>query len=93
MILCTVAFDILFGVAFIITALLQCRPISYNWTNWRGEGGGQCIDISKVAWANAIVSIALDLFMLAIPLSQLRELKLHWKKKVGVALMFVVGTL
>ncbi|ETS84582.1 hypothetical protein PFICI_02607 [Pestalotiopsis fici W106-1] len=87
-----VAFDILFGVAFIITALLQCRPISYNWTNWRGEGGGQCIDISAVAWANAAVSIALDLFMLGIPLSQLRQLNLHWKKKVGVALMFCVGT-
>ncbi|KAK6076408.1 CFEM domain-containing protein [Seiridium cupressi] len=91
-ILGTVAFDILFGLGFIVTALLQCRPISYNWTNWRGEGGGQCINISAVAWANAAVSISLDLFMLAIPLSQLRELNLHWKKKVGVALMFCVGT-
>ncbi|KAI1867609.1 hypothetical protein JX265_007411 [Neoarthrinium moseri] len=91
-ILGTVAFDVLFGIGFIVTALLQCRPISYNWTNWRGEGGGQCIDISAVAWANAAVSIALDLWMLAIPLSQLRELKLHWKKKIGVAMMFCVGT-
>jgi hypothetical protein len=30
--------------------------------------------------------------MLAIPLSQLRALNLHLKKKIGVALMFVVGT-
>lgn len=75
-----------------MTVLLQCRPISYNWTNWRGEGGGQCVNISAVAWANAAVSIALDLFMLAVPLSQLRALKLHWKKKIGVALMFIVGT-
>ncbi|KAH8681898.1 hypothetical protein BX600DRAFT_447464 [Xylariales sp. PMI_506] len=92
LILGTVAFDILFGIAFIVTAILQCRPISYNWTNWRGEGGGTCYNISAVAWANAAVSIGLDLFMLAIPLWQLRELKLHWKKKVGVAMMFCVGT-
>lgn len=91
-VLCAVAFDVVFGLAFIVTALLQCRPISYNWTNWRGEGGGQCVNISAVAWANAAVSIALDLFMLGIPLSQLRQLNLHWKKKVGVALMFCVGT-
>lgn len=91
-ILCTVAFDVVFGVTFIITVLLQCRPISYNWTNWRGEGGGQCINISAVAWGNAAVSIALDIFMLAIPLSQIRALKLHWKKKIGVGLMFIVGT-
>ncbi|KAH9909669.1 hypothetical protein F4778DRAFT_8858 [Xylariomycetidae sp. FL2044] len=88
----TVAFDVLFGVSFIFTAIFQCRPISYNWTNWRREGGGTCADVSYIAWANAIVSILLDLWMLALPLSQLRELNLHWKKKVGVALMFCVGT-
>ncbi|KAI1498181.1 hypothetical protein F5X99DRAFT_339973 [Biscogniauxia marginata] len=88
----TVVFNIIFGLAFILTATFQCWPISYNWTNWRGEGGGKCVNISAIAWANAAVSIALDIWMLALPLSQLRELKLHWKKKVGVALMFCVGT-
>ncbi|KAI0126996.1 CFEM domain-containing protein [Xylariales sp. AK1849] len=88
----TIAFDILFGVAFILTAVFQCRPISYNWTSWRGEGGGQCVNISTIAWANAAISIVLDIWMLAIPLWQLRDLRLHWKKKVGVALMFCVGT-
>lgn len=39
------------------------------------------------------MSIALDVWMLAIPLWQLRGLKLHWKKKIGVAAMFIVGTL
>lgn len=87
------AFDILFGIAFIVMVLVQCRPISYNWLSWKGEGGGQCVNITAVAWANAAVSIAIDLFMLAIPLSQLSQLKLHWKKKVGVAMMFFVGTL
>jgi hypothetical protein len=31
--------------------------------------------------------------MLAIPLAQLKTLNLHWKKKIGVGLMFCVGTL
>lgn len=31
--------------------------------------------------------------MLAIPLAQLNTLSLHWKKKVGGAIMFCVGTL
>ena len=42
--------------------------------------------------ARAAVSIALDVWMLAIPLAQLPGLKLHWKKKVSVGLMFFVGT-
>ncbi|KAI1634864.1 hypothetical protein F4809DRAFT_616535 [Biscogniauxia mediterranea] len=88
----TVVFNVVFGLSFIIAAVFQCWPISYNWTSWRGEGGGTCVNISAIAWANAAVSISLDLWMLALPLSQLRELKLHWKKKVGVVLMFCVGT-
>lgn len=89
----TVVFNCLFGVAFVLTAIFQCTPISYNWTNWMAEGGGTCVNINAVAWANAGVSIAVDLWMLALPFSQLKNLKMHWKKKIGVALMFCVGTL
>ncbi|POS76901.1 CFEM domain-containing protein [Diaporthe helianthi] len=38
------------------------------------------------------ISIVEDFWMLGIPLSQLRSLQLHWKKKVGVAIMFSTGT-
>jgi hypothetical protein len=31
--------------------------------------------------------------MIAIPMWQVRNLNLHWKKKVGVAIMLLVGTL
>ncbi|KAI0470389.1 hypothetical protein GGR56DRAFT_668240 [Xylariaceae sp. FL0804] len=88
----TVAFDVLFGVAFIVTAVFQCWPISDNWNNWKGEGVGHCADASVIAWANAVVSIALDVWMLALPISQLGKLNLRWKKKLMVGLMFCVGT-
>lgn len=89
----TVAFNSLFGVVFIIVAIFQCRPISHYWNKWHGETSGTCININALAWSNAAISIALDFWMLAIPLSQLTHLQLAWKKKVGVALMFCVGTL
>jgi hypothetical protein len=57
----TIVFVIAFGIAFFFAAIFQCIPISYNWTNWRGQGGGHCVNISVIAWANAGVSIALDL--------------------------------
>ncbi|EAQ89514.1 hypothetical protein CHGG_06133 [Chaetomium globosum CBS 148.51] len=71
---------------------LQCRPISHFWNNWDGEHEGKCLNSNAIAWANAAISIALDFWMLAIPLAQIKSLNLHWKKKIGVALMFVVGT-
>ena len=48
---------------------------------------------NAIGWANAAISVALDLWMIAIPLWQIRSLNLHWKKKIGVVIMFLVGTL
>lgn len=89
----TVIFNIVFGVLFFFIAIFQCNPISHFWNNWDGEHEGKCLNSNAIAWANAAISIALDIWMLAIPLAQLKALNLHWKKKIGVALMFVVGTL
>ncbi|KAF2705047.1 hypothetical protein K504DRAFT_506519 [Pleomassaria siparia CBS 279.74] len=88
----TIAFDVTYGITFVIVSIFQCRPISHYWTNWDGEHRGTCININALGWANAAISISLDVWMLAIPLSQLVHLKLAWKKKVGVAMMFFVGT-
>ncbi|KAK8113112.1 hypothetical protein PG984_013638 [Apiospora sp. TS-2023a] len=88
----TIVFDVLFGISFILVGIFQCTPISENWTAWKGTGEGHCADQSAIAWANAVISITMDIWMLAIPMSQLKSLNLHWKKKVGVGLMFFVGT-
>ncbi|OHW96998.1 CFEM domain-containing protein [Colletotrichum incanum] len=88
----TTIFIIVWGFAFVVTAVFQCKPIHYFWTKWDGLHEGSCADANAVSWSNASISIALDFWMLTIPLWQLRALKLHWKKKVGVALMFIVGT-
>ncbi|PHH72014.1 hypothetical protein CDD80_4829 [Ophiocordyceps camponoti-rufipedis] len=81
-----------FGLSFVAIAIFQCSPIDYYWWRWDGEHTGRCIDMNAMAWSNAAISIALDVWMLAIPLWQLRSLKLDWKKKAGVAMMFCVGT-
>lgn len=89
----TLALTAAFGIAFVLAAIFQCTPVSYNWTRLTGEHEGKCVNITGIAWSNAVVNIVFDIWMLAIPLSQLRKLNLHWKRKVGVGLMFVVGTL
>ncbi|TVY83257.1 Satratoxin biosynthesis SC1 cluster protein [Lachnellula suecica] len=88
----TIVFDLCFGIAFVFAALFQCNPVSFYWKNWDGEHTGTCVNSNVLAWSNAGISIALDAWMLAIPISQLAGLQLHWKKKLGVSLMFIVGT-
>ncbi|EFY88258.1 integral membrane protein, putative [Metarhizium acridum CQMa 102] len=87
----TIAFDIVFGLAFVLVAVFQCSPVNYFWVMWDGEHKGQCLNINAITWSNAIISISMDVWMLAIPLWQLRTLRLGWKKKAGVAAMFSVG--
>ena len=89
----TIVFTILYGLAFVIVAIFQCRPISANWTNWDKEHVNQCINVNALAWSHAIISIVLDLWMLALPLYEIFRLQLSWRKKVSVAVMFLVGTL
>lgn len=89
----TMVFLGFYGFAFFITGLMQCAPRNYFWLMWDGQHEGRCININALGWANAIISIVLDLWILALPLSQLRSLRMHWKKKLAVALMFIVGTL
>ncbi|KAH4219635.1 hypothetical protein HBI38_103580 [Parastagonospora nodorum] len=89
----TIIFNVLWGTAFVITAVFQCWPVSHLWVAWDGEHAGHCISINAVAWSNAATGIFVDLWMLAIPISQLIDLKLSRTKKWGVILMFCLGTL
>lgn len=88
----TVVFTLLWGTLFVLIAIFQCQPISYFWKKWDGLHKGTCLDINAITSSNAAISIVLDFWSLGIPLWQLWGLKMHWKKKIGVAMMFCVGT-
>ncbi|KAJ6445375.1 extracellular membrane protein, 8-cysteine region, CFEM [Purpureocillium lavendulum] len=92
----TVAFHVAFGVAFVVKVVFQCSPIRFYWEQYdfsRGPATGWCININASGWAYAAIGVAVDVWLLALPLSQIRKLNLHWKKKVGAALMFLTGAL
>ncbi len=88
----TVTLNMLWGFTFAITAIFQCQPISYYWTSWDKESHGRCININILAWTNAAISIIFDVWMLALPLYEVFQLQLSWRKKAGVMMMFGVGT-
>lgn len=89
----TIMINSLMGVVYVLLSVFQCQPISYFWNRWDGEHVGKCMDRDAIIQSNAAISIALDFWMLALPLWKLRGLNLDWKNKLGVGLMFFVGTL
>lgn len=94
-----IAFHVAFGIAFTIVLVFQCNPISDPWSRYDSLGSkggndykvGRCINVNATGWASAAINLASDVWLLAIPVFQIRKLKLHWKKKVGAILMFEVG--
>lgn len=90
----TVVFQILFGLSFVLKGVFQCSPPEYYWSRFSDEtSSGYCINIHASGWANASISIAVDLWLIGIPLTQVGKMRLHWKKKVAAAVMFVTGTM
>ena len=89
----TIVFSTLYLLIYTFLAIFLCKPISYFWTNWDDEHTGSCIDIDILSWSNSAISISLDLWILAIPLSQLKGLNMDLRKKIGVGIMFFLGTL
>lgn len=82
-------------ISFVIGTLVQCAPLEYTWEQFRGTDSshGHCININAFGWANAAINIAVDLWLLAIPLIQLYKLDTHWKRKLSAASMFLTGVM
>ena len=89
----TIAFVIVWALVFVFVAVFQCRPISHYWLSWDKQHDGNCININAFAWSNAGINILLDAWMLVLPLYEVFQLQLTWRKKISVAMMFCVGTL
>ncbi|KAF1831964.1 hypothetical protein BDW02DRAFT_504140 [Decorospora gaudefroyi] len=80
-----------YGIAFTITCLFNCTPVSYIWTSWDGEHTGRCINFHIFAWAHAGINIVLDVIVLAVPIPELLRLSLSLKKKMFIIMMFSIG--
>ncbi|KAI9730127.1 MAG: hypothetical protein M1834_006120 [Cirrosporium novae-zelandiae] len=86
----TVIFITCFSVATIITASLQCRPISYYWT---GSGDGTCINITAFFYAMGIFTIVTDLWIFALPIPTLWKINRPTKEKLFLIAVFLAGAI
>ena len=87
----TITATVLYSVAFILAIIFACTPLEKNWnitiTN------GECVNKGALYLGHTAVNAATDLVTLVLPIPVILQLKLPSLQKVGVALMFVVGSL
>ncbi|KAG5983940.1 hypothetical protein E4U55_006647 [Claviceps digitariae] len=88
----TFAVNLAWGFACILVTVFQCAPIQAYWLRYlQREGSGQCLNMNVLGWTNGAVSVVIDIWIIGIPLYQMRKLDLNWRKKVGAVIMFLTG--
>lgn len=86
-----IAFGLAETLSYIITSFFLCTPLSLVWTRWDGQHKGHCLSNNQFVFAHAGMGIVLDVMTLSLPITQIWNLQMSAKKKVGVLLMFGVG--
>ncbi|UNI23963.1 hypothetical protein JDV02_009748 [Purpureocillium takamizusanense] len=91
----TAAFQVVFGLAFVIKDAVQCTKPDFYWKRFDldSDPRGTCINVHASGWVNAVLGVAIDIWLLAIPIFQLRKLQLERRKKVVAGIMFLTGAL
>jgi hypothetical protein len=90
----TMVFVILIGIMITVPLIFQCMPLSSLWFVWtKGLQDMRCVEMQKHAWATVTGNFLSDIWLVALPIPSLLKLRLKWKKKLGVCLMFSFGGL
>ena len=88
----TMVFIVVVFISFVIGLLLQCKPIAFNWTY---VPGGHCgLPITKSLILSGSVNLALDIWLVLLPIVPLWKLQHISKlKRFGLSAMFSLGIL
>lgn len=90
--LCYVALAIVIGsgVATVLATIFQCVPLERSWNK---TVDGVCIDSSMFWVANAVLNIATDVIVLALPVREVWKLQLRLQEKIMLYAVFLLGGL
>ncbi|KAL4864239.1 hypothetical protein BDV12DRAFT_176447 [Aspergillus spectabilis] len=72
----------------VICDLLYCIPIRQQWDP---TAGGQCFDFSLYFLIMTLADLLIDIIILSLPMSPIIRLHLSWRKRVGLAGIFLLG--
>ncbi|KAL4964242.1 uncharacterized protein BDV14DRAFT_209399 [Aspergillus stella-maris] len=85
------AMNVAYIFIFDFITIFQCSPLEGAWYRWEQTGEYKCRNINSQGWAAAVVNMALDIIVMALPLRELWNLNLSWRKKAFVMCMFSLG--
>ncbi|KAK2021190.1 CFEM domain-containing protein, partial [Colletotrichum zoysiae] len=89
----TQAFNLMLCLACVFAEIFACQPIDMAWHFMSPGYHGHCIDQLNLALSHGAINVALDVWMLILPVTQIWRLNMKWRKKFGITTMFCMGLL
>jgi hypothetical protein len=84
-----IAVSICYCISVFLVTFLICRPVQYNWNK---KIHGTCDSrAQEVYLAAGLINLTVDVFIVAMPMPMLFQLRLPTGKKVGLIAMFSLG--
>lgn len=78
--------------AIFFSLLFACRPIAASWDPLLLPTA-ECINQGGIYIATAVIGITTDVLLIAIPVPTIWGLQMPMKQKVGLTIMFAVGSM
>ena len=76
------------SIPIFVVSFAQCRPLEAIWD--RSITTGQCLDVGTIAFIGGALSIAWDVFLIALPLHEVLKLQATLRDRLIVILAFGV---
>ncbi|KAH7356912.1 hypothetical protein BKA65DRAFT_580090 [Rhexocercosporidium sp. MPI-PUGE-AT-0058] len=84
-----IGFLIVHGTLYLFLVIFQCTPIAFVWDR---SMSGKCLNLNSIGFSGAAASILEDLFILVLPVFEIKHLQLGRGKKWNLFLMFSIGS-
>ncbi|TQN66016.1 Satratoxin biosynthesis SC1 cluster protein 4 [Colletotrichum shisoi] len=88
---CTQVLNIVNCVVFTTVKLNQCKPFSYSWEGWDGRHMGRCVNLNAILISHAAINVAMNFWLLVLPVTQTLWLNWRARQKIEVLSMFGLG--
>ena len=79
------------AVAVSLTAIFQCSPVPHAWD--RSVTGGNCIKVASFYVYCSVPNLITDVAILVLPLPMIYKLHTSQSQKVGLSIVFLLGTM
>lgn len=79
------------GFVFLLLLTFQCLPVRADWDPFTPESS--CLSIGASLEAGAALGIFEDVVILLLPIAEVSKLKMDWRHKAMLLLLFSIGAL